>query len=267
MICGERSSGCLQAPESPPDGQQTGGLQALGFAAALMGLLSAVTRIICRIAGDGALLSRLMLETAPPETSGLPASAYPGVGKMMADYLTGRTDVFQYMLTDAAGGSIACFQPHEAAHMADCRGLISLAGTVALVSLILCTLCFGAGMLCCRERGRLRTDRRTALARGVRRGIWTAGGIASALLLWAALNFDGFFVTFHQVAFTNDGWLLNPRTDLLIRLMPERLFVLLGLQGLLRFAPVSLAMTAWAEWRLRAEHSERRTNPSERRRQ
>ena len=47
----------------------------------------------------------------------------------------------------------------------------------------------------------------------------------------ALIDFDGLFVTFHRIAFTNDGWLLNPRTDLLIRLMPESFFIRLGLIG------------------------------------
>ena len=47
----------------------------------------------------------------------------------------------------------------------------------------------------------------------------------------AAVDFDGLFVTFHRVAFRNDGWLLDPRTDLLIRLMPEQLFVRMGIRG------------------------------------
>ncbi|MBQ8074276.1 MAG: DUF1461 domain-containing protein, partial [Clostridia bacterium] len=62
------------------------------------------------------------------------------------------------------------------------------------------------------------------------------GAAAAVLVLWAVLNFDGLFVTFHRLAFTNDLWLLNPRTDLLIRLMPEEMFVDLGLKGLCAFA-------------------------------
>ena len=46
------------------------------------------------------------------------------------------------------------------------------------------------------------------------------------------LDYDRFFTAFHRLAFTNDLWLLNPRTDLLIRLMPEGLFMDLGLWGL-----------------------------------
>ena len=53
----------------------------------------------------------------------------------------------------------------------------------------------------------------------------------SVLLIWAAIHFDSFFVTFHRIAFRNTLWVLNPRESLLIRLMPETLFIRLGLWG------------------------------------
>ena len=45
------------------------------------------------------------------------------------------------------------------------------------------------------------------------------------LTLLAAMDFDRLFILFHQIAFTNNLWLLNPQTDLLIRLMPTQLFI------------------------------------------
>ena len=72
-------------------------------------------------------------------------------------------------------------------------------------------------------------------------------GVVLIFGIWAAVNFNGLFVTFHKVAFRNDGWLLNPKTDLLIRLMPISFFVRLGLRGLLRFAAVPAVMAA-AVW-------------------
>ena len=39
------------------------------------------------------------------------------------------------------------------------------------------------------------------------------------------MNFDGLFITFHKIAFTNDLWLLNPNTDVLMALMPLPFFI------------------------------------------
>ena len=46
-----------------------------------------------------------------------------------------------------------------------------------------------------------------------------------ALGVWGLADFDSLFVTFHRVAFTNDLWLMNPATDLILRLMPTGFFI------------------------------------------
>lgn len=38
-------------------------------------------------------------------------------------------------------------------------------------------------------------------------------------------DFQGAFIKFHEIFFKNDLWQLDPKTDLLIRLMPEEFFV------------------------------------------
>ena len=82
----------------------------------------------------------------------------------------------------------------------------------------------------------MRTFRRTLIA------ILAA---VTLIIIAACIDFDSLFVLFHKVAFTNDLWLLDPRTDLLIRLMPIEFFIsyaaiigglwLLGMVGLLVF--------------------------------
>ncbi len=172
------------------------------------------------IAGNGKLLAAKMLHYAPPEASLLPAEEYAGVGEMTAGYLTGREEAFQYSWTDANGNTLLAFRPHEAEHMADCRGLIRLAETLAW-------WLGGAGLALIAAGILLRKYRRHT-GNGMLWGLGTAAGTCAALLVWGLVNFNGLFITFHLLAFTNDGWLLDPRTDLLIRLMPETFFIDLG---------------------------------------
>ncbi len=42
--------------------------------------------------------------------------------------------------------------------------------------------------------------------------------------IFLLLNFSSSFVLFHKIFFTNDLWLLNPETDSLINLFPEKFF-------------------------------------------
>lgn len=45
------------------------------------------------------------------------------------------------------------------------------------------------------------------------------------LLLLVFLDFDKYFTYFHLIFFRNDLWLLNPKTDLLIQMLPEEFFI------------------------------------------
>ena len=90
-----------------------------GFLLVWAVILFALAAAVYGTAGDGDLLAREMRRHAPPETTGLPETEYTGVGRMTAGYLTGREETFQYVFSDAEGRRFVCFQPHEAAHMAD----------------------------------------------------------------------------------------------------------------------------------------------------
>lgn len=206
----------------------------LGTLAAVCWLVFGITVAVRWTAGDGGLLAAEMLQAAPPETSGLPEGEYPGVGTMTAEYLTGEREAFQYTVQGAE-----VFQEHEAAHMADCRDLIRL-------DTIVCILC-GTAALLLTACGLWRRDGRRDFLRGAVYGMLGTAGVVLIFGIWAAVNFNGLFVTFHKVAFRNNGWLLNPKTDLLIRLMPISFFVRLGLRGLLRFAALPAVMAA-AVW-------------------
>lgn len=199
-----------------------------GAALAWMLLLFTLAAVICGIAGDGGLMGREMLRFAPSGKTGLPEAEYAGMGRMIAGYLTGREESFQYVYSDRSGNPRVCFRPHEADHMRDCRDLIGLAGRLRWIFGGLALALLGAGVLLPRLR--------RPMAGGALLGLAVFGGIAAALLVWGLLDFDGLFVTFHRIAFTNEGWLLDPSTDLLIRLMPVEFFIALAVRCLLWLA-------------------------------
>ena len=57
-------------------------------------------------------------------------------------------------------------------------------------------------------------------------------GILSAALI--SLDFNQSFTLFHLLSFSNDLWLLDPATELLINLLPEAFFASAALQTALR---------------------------------
>lgn len=213
----------------------------IGAAAAVLWVLFGITGTVRWIAGDGGLMAAEMAACAPPESTGLPAAEYAGVCRMTAEYLTGRAERFQYSYADANGNTVLCFHDYEEAHMADCRGLIRL-DTIAAAAAGAAALALTAAWFL---RGR--PDKR-AFLRGILWGLRIICGIVLGLVIWALADFDGLFITFHRAAFTNDGWLLNPRTDLLIRLMPERFFIRLGIRGMMRALAVPVVLEAAARY-------------------
>ena len=123
------------------------------------------------------------------------------------------------------------FNETEQIHMEDCRRLFVLLRRVLTAAAIAGAAMLAAGARMCRER------------RWIRRAAWIAPLVLAiplgAFAGWAATDFDSAFNFFHEMLFTNDLWLLNPRTDLLIRICPQSMFMNMGLR-------IGLMSLAWA---------------------
>ena len=211
--------------------------KAAGAVTACMLILFWITAVIRWIAGDGGLMASEMLRNAPPEDTGISAEEYPAMGGMTAAFLTG-IGRFQYTRTGENGEEILYFHDYEEAHMQDVRGLIRLDMVLMKVSFALAVLSAAAGFLM--KAGE-------PFCRGILAGLRVMLGLVFVLLVWALIDFEGLFVTFHKAAFTNDGWLLDPRTDLLIRLMPQRFFISLGIRGALRALAMPVVLETAAQ--------------------
>ena len=212
--------------------------KAVGFLLVWTVILFVLAAAVYGIAGNGELLAREMLRHAPPETTGLPESEYGGVGRMTADYLTGRERTFQYIFAGAEGKEYFCFRSYEEDHMADCRELIRLDGRIGQVTGCLALLLAGTAVLLRKYR--------MDFAKGMCCGLIAAGAVFGLLLVWGLFDFDGLFTVFHRIAFTNDGWLLDSRTDMLIRLMPVPFFISMGIRVLLAVLAAVLVLSGIA---------------------
>lgn len=117
-------------------------------------------------------------------------------------------DITSYLRNEQA--ALPMFQQHEQQHMQDVQDLISLLQQVLLF------LLFSLFFLFPFAAKNIRPVRYTLLA------VLT---VVLLVILYGLFDFDGLFIAFHRIAFTNDLWLLNPYTDLLIQLMPTAFFV------------------------------------------
>ncbi len=183
----------------------------LGLFLALALSLSVLAALVWFAGTDAGLMSRWMLAAAPPSETKLPAELYAPVCTALTNYLKGGTSVFDFMQ-----GGISLFGANEKLHLADCAALFRFDRTLMLVSAGLAVLLLIAV--------RFARNGKSA-ARGVAVGAVVSLAGVIALGVWGLADFDSLFVTFHRVAFTNDLWLMNPATDLILRLMPTGFFV------------------------------------------
>ena len=153
----------------------------------------------------------------------------------MAAYLRGE----QQELDDRAvvyGVDQTAFNDTERMHMVDVRGLFGLArkvcaglwagGAVVMVGLVL-------------RRKRLLPGFCAALV------MWAA--VFAVAALWAVCDFTGAFVWFHRLLFSNELWILNPATDLMIRMLPEAFFA--GIAAVCAGAMIAaVALAGAAAW-------------------
>ena len=105
----------------------------------------------------------------------------------------------------------------ERVHFADVRRLIRLAERVSRYSLGLSAILVFALAWLTRMPG-------VHALRVVCAGLAAGASCIALFALWASRNFTTAFVWMHQMLFSNDFWQMDPRTDIIIRVMPAGLF-------------------------------------------
>ena len=177
---------------------------------------------------NAALYKRLQLNADILPEAGIDEKALSELDEKLADYLRG----------DAAALDDAPFNATERAHMADCYDLfVLLRRVMAALAAATLVLLFAAHRLHCMN------PRRAAFIAAI-----VLGGVVAALAVWGLGDFSSLFTAFHRLLFSNDLWLLDPATDLLIRICPESMFVwmaaIIGGGTILWIAAVNLFL-AW----------------------
>lgn len=228
----------------------------LGFLAVLLGvlciILAGILAAVHWIGTDEGLYFELQTKAGILDAAGISEEDLGVLDAALADCLKGNPNAFyaetdgdsarRMMEVEVFGQVQPAFNDRELTHMEDCRQLFILLRRVrnGLAAAGAALLVLG-GLLCrdCRQ---------------IRQAAWIAPVVLLIPLgmfaVWAAIDFHAAFDFFHKMLFTNDLWLLNPATDLLIRICPSSMFmsmgVRIGLTGLLWAAIVPLLMTVAA---------------------
>ena len=133
---------------------------------------------------------------------------------VLLDYLKDKRDDIS-LKVHVNGEEVEMFDNRETLHMIDVKALYLNAITVTRILLAI-GLCAFAVLLI------IKSTRRQAL-RGYHIGNIVFLGIIALLGIYALLDFNSFWTSFHKVFFTNDLWLLYP-DERLIQMVPEQFF-------------------------------------------
>ncbi len=168
-----------------------------------------------RSALDRGFHQRLYDGLGSAQAAGVDEGTLSEIGDMLVDYLSGaRADLD--MTASVNGIEQPVFNEREISHMADVKGLFDLERRVKGVLAVLGLALLAVGLI---GRG---WARRLLRAGVIGQVFWLA--LIAFVAVWASIDFDGLFRRFHGLLFTNDLWLLNPKTDLMIRMLPEQFF-------------------------------------------
>lgn len=113
------------------------------------------------------------------------------------------------------GQETALFSEDETLHMEDVKGLMRTIFRANEVALGFVLAYVAATVLWAGERSGRTLAKETLAAVGAGALVGVAVGIV------ALVGFDGAWNQLHEILFTNDLWLLDPRTDRLIQMFPE----------------------------------------------
>ena len=209
----------------------------LGFAALYFILLLTAVHAV---GTDDGLYHALQTQADILPASGISDEDLRMLDGELAKYLAGRPNELLLPMDSEPGAESVlalrvngalqpAFNEREMAHLRDCLGLFTLLRKVRRRLIPWAILLIVSGAYILRDRRRVR-------------GVAWLSPLAVLVPLagfaaWAAADFNAAFNAFHRVLFTNDLWLLDPRTDLLIRICPASMFAAMGL----RIAVITLA--------------------------
>lgn len=143
--------------------------------------------------------------------------------EMMAFLRGNREDL--HVFTTMGGEYREFFNAREIAHMEDVRTLFIGGLWIRRIGLLVIAVC--AVFLWLWKDSR--ADRKKILSTAIPASLCMGTGVFFTVVLILigiiSTDFSRYFIIFHHIFFNNDLWILDPRTDMLINIVPEPFFM------------------------------------------
>jgi integral membrane protein (TIGR01906 family) len=186
------------------------GLVSLAFVVLLP--LLVISTSLRGLVTDRELILRGFRDNQVAVTTGLDDAQLGRIADLFVAYFQGPPGQIQMQVT-AFGQSRPLFNDKEVAHMEDVQALIQWFLRMQLVVAAVVVVRLACAVAFDRAPGQLGREM-----------LWSTGLMVALVVLVGVLSlidFDGLWTRFHQIAFRNDLWLLDPTKDYLIMLFPE----------------------------------------------
>ena len=134
--------------------------------------------------------------------------------EVLLDYIQDRRSNLD-VTAEINGETRQVFNQREIEHMVDVKNLYLGAMNAGMV-------CGGVGLLVLVVSFVLKKKQQAL--KGYLWGNAAFVAIFAILAIYAAVDFNSFWNGFHHIFFTNDLWILNPATDILIMMVPQQFF-------------------------------------------
>ena len=217
-----------------------------GLLAALCGVCVVVVLLVNSaqaITFNADFYRKTFLKVGSLAYSGMDEENIMKAGQTLIDYLSDkRDDIVVTAVVD--GQQREVFNDREKAHMVDVKAIFTALNTLRYAALGV--LLLAAALAVWRLKWK-RTLKGFGLSLGVTGvAVLVLGGVF-ALFAQNPEAFDRIFYVFHTTFFSNDLWLLDPATDVMIRMLPQQFFLDCAV-GILAVFLVQLLLYTAAGW-------------------
>ena len=198
----------------------------------MIGILLTIPAMSMRPAEKRDSLLNLFELHADTEISGISRDSYPELAEALSSFLAGDTGSAQVTLTRGTE-NISAFSSKELLHLQDVQNLFVLAHRASIAGIFMIIVTLFVMIFALRKNS---IDKAFIIARSLKLALGFSITALLAASVLVSLDFYTAFTMMHRFVFTNDLWLLNPQTDLLIQLMPEPFFIAYAKTALFRAA-------------------------------
>ncbi|MDW7662540.1 MAG: TIGR01906 family membrane protein [Bacillota bacterium] len=161
----------------------------------------------------------------------------------MVDYLKSDRDNLD-MLSSIDGRMQEVFGEREKKHMQDVKELFN----IGIVIRNLCVIMSLASLIYL-----LVKKKHDVIFKAIFKSSIVSLGMISVVLVFVKIDFFKYFTYFHEIFFTNDLWLLDPKTDVLIQMLPLNFFISISTSIVMWFSAIILFTTGLSFYKVKKE--------------